>query len=161
MTLSHDLFAETNPAFGAFLAIAFCRSFQESAGSPPNIALLYLAMPIAMSSDTQASFTATNVSTGLLSWLKRFPAVQHQLGQRLDASLSIVTASLRFGFSSRALAMGDDGAVSLGYDAPAKAYAARLPIGPKQAMKRSERLGVWMADAGTPGSIFSAFGVTP
>lgn len=161
MTRSHDLFAETNPAFGAFVAVTFCRSFQDSAGFAPHIGLLYLAMPIAFSGDTQASFSATNVTTGLLSWLKRFPAIQHQLGQRLDSSLPIVTASLRFGLSSRALAMDDDGGVGLGQDVPAKVHASRLPIGPKQAIKRAERLGTWMAAAGTPGSIFSAFGVTP
>lgn len=161
MTRSYDLFAETNPAFGTFVAITFCRSFQATSGSPPNIALLYLAVPIAMSSDTQASFSATNVKTGLLSWLKRFPDIQYQLGQRLNASLSIVTASLRFGLSSRALEIDDDGLVGLGYDVPAKAHTNKLPSGPKQAIKRAERLGIWMANAGTPGSIFSAFGVAP
>ena len=71
MTIALDLYAETNPAFGLFTTIGFCQNFVKNAGRPPDIALLYLAIPIAMSGDTQKSFSETNARTGLHTWLGR------------------------------------------------------------------------------------------
>jgi hypothetical protein len=161
MTVAHDLFAETNPAFGVFVIVGFCRSFREASETAPVVALLYLAVPIAMSGDTQASFSETNSRTGLLAWLNRYPEIRLDLGARLDASLSIVSASVKLGLASRALELGRGGVIGLGSNVPAKAHVERLPRDPKQVIRRAERLGTWMAGAGTIGSIFSAFGVMP
>lgn len=161
MTVAHDLFAETNPAFGVFTIVGFCRSFWEESEKAPAVALLYLAVPIAMSGDTNASFLDTNSRTGLLTWLNRFPEIRLNLGARLDASLPIVSASVKLGLASRALKLGKDGLIGLGSNVPAKVHVERLPTEPKQVIRRAERLGIWMARAGTAGSIFSAFGVAP
>jgi hypothetical protein len=161
MTGAHDLFAETNPAFGVFVIVGFCRSFREVSETAPAIALLYLAVPIAMSGDTQASFSETNSRTGLLAWLNRYPEIRLDLGARLDASLPIVSASVKLGLTTRALELGVGGVIGLGSQVPAKTHVDRLPRDPKQVVRRAERLGAWMAGAGTIGSIFSAFGVMP
>jgi O-antigen/teichoic acid export membrane protein len=161
MTVAHDLFAETNPAFGVFTIVGFCRSFWEASEMAPAIALLYLAVPIAMSGDTQTSFSETNSRTGLLAWLNRYPEIRLDLGPRLDASLSIVSASVKLGLATQALELGKSGVIGLGSSVPSKAHVERLPPESKQVIRRAERLGTWMAGAGTAGSIFSAFGVTP
>ncbi len=161
MSIAHDLFAETNPAFGVFIIVDFCRSFRKVSEKAPAAALLYLAVPLAMSGDTQTSFSATNSKTGLLTWLNRYPEIRLDLADRLDASLQIVSESIKLGLASRALELGKEGVIGLGILAPAKAYADQLPSGPRQVIRRAERLGGWMAGAGTTGSIFSAFGVTP
>ncbi|MCK1348479.1 MULTISPECIES: three component ABC system middle component [unclassified Bradyrhizobium] len=161
MTLALDLFAETNPAFGVFTIVGFCRNFWETSEEAPALALLYLAVPVAMSGDTQMSFSATNARTGLLAWLDRYSEIRLDLGARLEASLPIVSASVKLGLASRALELGKEGVIGLGSNVPAKAHVERLPAGPKQVIRRAERLGTWMAGAGTTGSIFSAFGVTP
>lgn len=64
MNLSVDMFAESNPAFAAFVAIGFCRSYLDIADAPPSIALFYLAVPIAVSDDLQNTFSSTNVRPG-------------------------------------------------------------------------------------------------
>lgn len=161
MTVAHDLFAETNPAFGVFTIVGFCRSFREASEKAPAVALLYLAVPIALSGDTQTSFSDTNSRTGLLAWLNRYPEIRLDLGARLDASLPIVSASVKLGLASRALELGKGGVIRLGSSVPSKAHVERLPPEPRQVIRRAERLGTWMAGAGTTGSIFSAFGVTP
>jgi hypothetical protein len=161
MTVAHDLFAETNPAFGVFTIVGFCRSFRDGAATAPALALVYLAIPIAMSGDTQASFSDTNSRTGLLAWLNRYPEIRLDLGARLDASLPIVSAAVKLGLTSRALELSRGGIIGLGSNVPAKAHAERLPREPKQVIRRAERLGTWMAAAGSTGSIFSAFGVVP
>lgn len=161
MPLAVDLFAEINPAFGVFTLVAFCRSYLSATKCSPHISLLYLAVPIAMSNDTQETFKVTNARTGLLAWLSRHPTLLIDLDARLDAALPIVTASLRLGLTSRALELGRGGTVHLGSNVPPKTHSNQLPQRPRQVIRRAERLGLWMAGAGTPGAIFSAFGIAP
>lgn len=160
MTIAHDLYAETNPAFGAYAAIAFCREYLSASAKNPSIALFYLALPIAMSRDTEASFLGTNIRTGFLAWLNRHPEVRLNLGARLDASLRLVSASMKLGLMANALVLVEGGTVGLGPEPPVNASVARLPAEPKKVIRRAERLGGWMGEAGSAGSIFSAFGVT-
>lgn len=98
MNIAYDLFAETNPAFGTFGLLGFCRKYvAASRGKPPTLALAYLALPIALSDDLETSFLETAATTGLLSWLNRYPDVRLDLSVRLDASKEIVSAAIRFG----------------------------------------------------------------
>lgn len=160
MNIAHDLFAETNPAFGTFILVGFCREYCAVLPSGPSLALIYLAMPIAMSSDTQASFSETNRRTGLLAWINRYPDLRLNLGHRLNASVEIVSASIKLGMASKVIDIVEDGSVRLGANTLVKAPVSRLPQEPKNAIRRAERLGVWMSEAGSPGSIFSSLGVT-
>ncbi|RWB26979.1 MULTISPECIES: three component ABC system middle component [Mesorhizobium] len=162
MNIAYDLFAETNPAFGTFGLLGFCRKYvAASRGKPPTLALAYLALPIALSDDLETSFLETAATTGLLSWLNRYPDVRLDLSVRLDASKEIVSAAVRFGLCSRALALGNAGTIEPGPRAPSTTPVDNLPENPKRAIKRAERLGSWMGKAGSAGSVFSAFGVTP
>ena len=161
MKIAHDLFAETNPAFGTYALVGFCKEYSSVSTQSPSIALVYLALPIAMSRDTEKSFAGTNVRTGLLSWLNRYPDVRLNLGARLDASLDVVSASLKLGLTSKALALVEGGTIRLGPKPPIKAPVEKLPPETKKVIRRAERLGRWMGEAGTVGSIFSAFGVSP
>ncbi|REE07301.1 hypothetical protein B0G71_7789 [Paraburkholderia sp. BL27I4N3] len=161
MKIAYDLFAETNPAFGAYGLLGFCRKYLAAAGKRPAFALSYIALPIALSDDLDASFEQTTAITGLLTWLNRYPDVRVDLGARLDASKDVVSAAMRFALSARALSLEADGTFRPGPQRPVQAAADSLPHNAKRALKRAERLGTWMGNAGTAGTIFSAFGVTP
>ncbi|CAA2158497.1 hypothetical protein MBRA_03771 [Methylobacterium brachiatum] len=161
MIIAYDLFAETNPAFATFALVSFIRKYEVTSQRSPELALAYLALPLALSDDLETSFGETAATTGLLSWLVRYPDVRLDLGARLDTAKTIVTAALRFGVGSRALAFGPDGTIRLGTQRTPLSPIACLPGNPKRAVKRAERLGTWMGKAGSAGMIFSAFGVTP
>jgi hypothetical protein len=161
MSIAYDLFAETNPAFGTFGLVGFCRKYEMASGRSPELALAYLALPVALSEDLETSFAETAATTGLLSWLNRFTEIRLDLGARLDASKDVVSAAIRFGLGARALSLGSDGTIELGPRSPSPAPVADLPERPKRAVRRAERLGTWMGRAGSAGTIFSAFGVTP
>lgn len=161
MSVAYDLFAETNPAFGAFCLVGFCRKYEAASKKLPEFALAYLALPLAISDDLEASFEETAATTGLLSWLNRYPDVRLDLGHRLDTSKDIVVAAVRFGLSARALSLSAGGTFGVGARRPSAAAVAELPSRPKRAVKRAERLGTWMGKAGSAGAIFSAFGVSP
>jgi hypothetical protein len=161
MNIAYDLFAETNPAFVTFGLVGFCRKYVAASGRSPELALAYLALPIALSDDLETSFEETAATTGLLSWLNRYPDVRLDLGSRLDASKDIVSSAVRFGIGARALSLVADGTIGLGARSLSPAPVANLPENPKRTVKRAERLGTWMGKAGSAGTIFSAFGVTP
>ncbi|MCA0418589.1 MAG: DUF6521 family protein [Proteobacteria bacterium] len=161
MNIAYDLFAETNPAFCTFGLVGFCRKYEAVAGRSAELALAYLALPLALSDDLETSFGETAATTGLLSWLNRYPDIRLDLGARLDTSKNIVSAALRFGVGARALSLGADGTIGLGARKLSSAPIADLPENPKRVVKRAERLGTWMGKAGSAGTIFSAFGVTP
>lgn len=162
MNIAYDLFAETNPAYGTFGLVAFSRKFIATSGQKaPALALAYLMLPIALSDDLDASFVETAATTGLLSWLNRYPDVLLDLGVRLDASKEIVTAAVRFGVGSRSLAIEREGTMVPGPRAPSASRVNNVPEDTKRALKRAERLGTWMGGAGSAASIFSAFGVAP
>ncbi|MCX8279163.1 DUF6521 family protein [Phyllobacterium sp. 0TCS1.6C] len=135
MNIAYDLFAETNPAFGTFGLVGFCRKYEAVAGRSPELALAYLALPIALSDDLETSFEETAATTGLLSWLNRYPDIRLDLGARLDASKDIVSAAVRFGLGARALSLGPDGTIGLGGRRPSTAPVADLPESPKRAVR--------------------------
>ena len=160
MKMAHDLFAETNPAFGIYTIVGFCREFCSVAHQNPSIALVYLALPIAFSRDTESSFAGTSARTGLLAWLNRYPDVRLDICTRIDASMEIVSASIKLGVTSKALALVEGGAIELGSNPPIKSPVDKLSLEPKRVIRRAERLGRWMGEAGTAGTIFSTFGVS-
>ena len=160
MKIAHDLFAETNPAFGTYTIVGFCRKFCSVAHQNPSIALVYLALPIAFSRDTESSFAGTHARTGLFAWLIRYPDVKLDIVTRIEASVDIVSASIKLGVTSKALTLVEGGAIKLGPSPPIKSPIGKLSLEPRRVIRRAERLGRWMGEAGTAGTIFSAFGVS-
>jgi len=74
MTVSYDLYAETNPAFVSFLLYRFVKSYSDDTGHSvvkrtfngghqfPHFSLTYLAVPLAMSERLELSFSSTDVA---------------------------------------------------------------------------------------------------
>ena len=160
MKIAHDLFAETNPAFGIYTIVGFCRNYRTVSPQAPSISLVYLALPIALSRDTERSFEETNSRTGLLAWLSRYPDVRMNIAARIDASLDIISASIKLGVMSKTLVLVEGGAIEIGPSSLTKSSVHKLSPEPKKVIRRAERLGLWMGKAGTAGTIFSAFGVS-
>jgi len=161
MIIAHDVFAESNPAFGTFALVGFCQHHIAASYEAPPLCLAYLALPIAMSEDLAHTFDETRATTGLLSWLNRYPDIRLKLGDRFDCSKETVSSTIRFALSTKALTLGKYGAIELGCNMPKMKPVADLPTNSKKVVKRAERLGIWMANAGSAGSIYSAFGVMP
>lgn len=59
MTLAHDLYAETNPAFCTYALAEFLKAFVEIDENGPELPLAYLALPLALSEDLAGSFEGT------------------------------------------------------------------------------------------------------
>ncbi len=160
MRATYDLYAETNPAFISFLLYRFIENYQYDNGPPPHVSLAYLVVPLALSQRLELSFSSTNATTGFLSWLNRFPDIRVGLQRDIDVSREITSQGLRVALYCRVLKLAESGTVHFG-DAkrPPKNTKSKMPILPRQAISRAERLGLWMSNTGGPAAILSALEV--
>ena len=160
MRFAHDIFAETNPAFCAYVLTGFAAAFTTVKDFGPEIPLAYLSLPVALSGDLSDCFEGTNKNTGLLEWLERSPQVQIGLSERLNGSRGIVTEAIRFGCFSEVLTVGIDARLCLGKHKVKRTIAKTLSEGPSFALKHAERLGYWFANAGSTRTVFDMMGIT-
>lgn len=160
MSLAHDLYAETNPAFCAFVIAEFLKAYVEVEESGPELSIVYLAVPIALSGDLEDSFDGTNKRTGLLEWLERTPQMSLGLDDRIDASLDIVTAAVRYGCFTQIFMLTADGRLKPGAKRTNAAAVGRLDPRSSGVIKRAGRLGAWLAAAGSTRNIFGVMGLT-
>lgn len=160
MSVAHDIYAETNPAFVACALIAYTRAFSSITLEGPEVPTAYLALPVALSGELGQAFSATNKNTGLLEWLERRPEVRVGLAERINASMFIVTEAIRFGCFTRVLRLREDARLALGERNLKKRYLAGLSQEPSEVIKRAERLGYWFAAAGSTRNIFDIIGLT-
>lgn len=160
MIIAHDLYAETNPAFCAYILATFASAYEDQKSSPPEILLCYAALPIALSGDLEKTFLGTNRLTGLLEWLQRNPVVQIDLRERIDSSADIVTEAIQYGCFSKLLSISDQGMMSAGPKPTNKSAINRLSTPTLNAFKRARSLGCWMAMAGSTRTTLNMMGLT-
>ncbi len=160
MTVAHDVYSETNPAFCAFVLAAFVDAYAVTKGRGPDLATAYVALPIALSGDLGSSFDGTNKKTGLAMWLQRRPEVQIGLADRVNKTLAIVTEAVRFSAFIEVVTVETNGRLKIGPKRLKASAAKALTDQPAQALKRAERLGYWFADAGSTRAVFDTMGLT-
>lgn len=159
MISSRDVFAETNPAFYCAVISQFCSSYKQAQSSqrPPAIPLIYLIVPLAISQDMGPTFDGCNKDTGLPQWLSRNPRITLDLAKKVNATLELTTAAVRFGCLARRLRISPDGDL----DASTKTLPASVSGGvASPALKRARLLGIWMATMGSPRAVLEALGVS-
>ncbi|MBU8536209.1 three component ABC system middle component [Falsiroseomonas tokyonensis] len=160
MKTTHDVYAETNPAYCASVLIEFTKAYSSARPEGPETPIAYLALPVALSGELAGAFDGTNKNTGLLEWLDRSPQVQIGLAERINASMDIVTEAIRFGCFARVLVMEEGARLRLG-DKKIKPSVIRALGGePAQAIKHAGRLGYWFASAGSTRTVFDMMGLT-
>jgi hypothetical protein len=154
MIVAHDIYSETNPAYGTYALTVFVQGFIAANGAGPELPAAYLALPVAISGD------GTNRNTGLLGWLDRSPQIQLGLADRVNRSMEIVTAAVRLACFTQTLALVDGARLQAGTQKLKKSAIATLSDDTANGIKRAERLGYWFATAGSTRSVFDAMGLT-
>jgi len=160
MTIAHDVFAETNPAFCTYVLAAFVTSYLSMRKDGPEAPISYLALPLALSGDLTSTFDGTNRNTGLLEWLERNPHIQVGLSTRINASMNIVTDAIRFACFVQILDLDEAGRLQLGRSKLKKRAAKALSDEPARSIKHAERLGFWFAMAGSTRTVFDIMELT-
>lgn len=159
MNLSRDVFAETNPAFYCAVISQFCAAYKEAQSDrrPPAIPLVYLIVPLAISQDVGPTFDGCNKDTGLPQWLSRNPRLTIDLAKKVNATLDLTTAAVRFGCLARRLHINFDGDL----DTSNKTLPASVKGGvASPALKRARLLGIWMATMGSPRAVLEELGLS-
>jgi hypothetical protein len=155
---AHDTYAETNPAFCAFALIYFCKSYEEIKGTPPDLPLIYLILPIVLSMDASAAFENTKITTLLSDWIQRNPLLTLMFDERVNRTLKITADALRFACLTQSLKITDQIKVTLGDKKPKK--SSKTSAAHMTTFKYAERLGHWFANAGSTRTIINSFGAT-
>ncbi len=158
--IAHDVYAETNPAFGAYVLLAFTRGFAEANPVGLDLPVAYLGLPILLSGDLSESFDATNRTTSLGMWLERSPQIQLGLAERLNDALDIVTEAVRLGCFSGILALEAGARLSVGPLALKKDLSAGLSQDLMRTIRHADRLGYWFAAAGSTKTAYDMMGLT-
>ncbi len=160
MSVAHDIYSETNPAFCALALVAFTTAYISVNPEGPEVPTVYLALPVALAGDLGPCFDGTNKNTGLLEWLDRRPQVQVGLANLVNSSMDIVTDAIRFGCFSRILVVSPTARLGPGIQKVKKSAITALSEAPAQSIKRAERLGFWFASAGSTRTVFDMMGLT-
>lgn len=157
MTIAHDIFVETNPAFCAAVLAKFCEAHISYNKIKPTLPVSYLILPIVLSEDLAMTFGKSTKDTGLLVWLERNPKILDNFARRVNDTLKITTDAVRFGCISGILNLNSEGCLA----------SASLNIPPSvlngansNAFKRGRLLGNWFAAAGSARAVMEAMGVS-
>lgn len=160
MKQAHDLYAEHNPAYCAYVAGAFVTAYAEVHPAGADLAIVYLAVPIALSGDLAVTFDGTNKNTGLLEWLERTPQMSVGLADRVNAALEIVGDAVRYGCFTDVLRMSMEGRLTPGSKRFKQSPLSDLDPLSIGAIRRAGRLGSWFATAGSTRNIFGILELT-
>ncbi len=160
MSVTHDIYSETNPAFCAYVIAAFVTAFTSLRSEGPELVTTYASIPIALSGELETTFEGTNKNTGLVEWLGRAPVVQIGLTSRINESLNIVTEGLRFACFAGVISLDTSSRLRLGSNKLKEGPQKALSLQPRNAIKRATRLGYWFAAEGSSRSTFESLGLT-
>ena len=158
MNAARDVFAETNPAYCGTVLAQFCSSYQlMRLGRPPAAVLVYLVVPLAISEDLASTFDGCNKETGFTQWMGRNPKVSVDVAKKVNSTLEITTAAIRFGCIAGIFKLTPEG----GVESTQKKLPAVVTAGVAgAALKRARLLGIWMAAMGSPRAVLEALGVS-
>jgi uncharacterized membrane protein len=158
MIVARDIFAETNPAFYGAVIAQFCFAYQKTRLQiPPAAVLVYLVAPLAISEDLAHTFDSCNKETGLTLWMSRNPQVSVDLSIKVNSTVGITTAAIRFGCIAGIFRLTLDGNV----ESILKKLPAAVAIGvASAALKRARLLGIWMAEMGSSRAVLEVLRVS-
>ena len=160
MKISHDIYAEMNPAFCALLLGVFVESYINTANKFPDLPLIYVALPLLLSEEYIQQFEGTNKTTGLREWLSRNQNYDLDLSVRLNGCLNIVSEALQFGCFSGYLELKGNAQLSLGENILKKSKINKIDSELLKVVKCADRLGCWFAHAGSTKAVFDIMGLT-
>lgn len=151
-----------NPAFCAVLIAKSADEFFKKAAKPLPFPLVFLVLPIVLHPGTREALPGSTV-TSMLTWLQEHRGVLVGFPTRARRLRPITQEAVMFGMTHRALALGGSGGVVVGAEKVRTTEKAMEHFTPdaRGCVDRARFLGRWLAAAGTPATVMSAWGVAP
>lgn len=156
-----DVYASTNPAFGALALRAFAIGHVSHPDARiPEFPLFFLVLPLLLSSKGLDSFNGTNSQTGFFEWLDRRPEVAVSLAENVRAGIPYTRAALRFAVRHRLIQA--DGYHFAPFDRPPWRNPPWAAIDERGRIIRcARRFGTWLSCVPDTATVFHSLGIAP
>jgi hypothetical protein len=151
-----------NPAFCATLLAEAAGEFMKKAGRPLPFSLTFLILPIVLHGGTRSALPGTTV-TALLPWVQDHREQLVDFGVRVQRLRAITREAIMFGTGHQTLALNAHGELTVGTNRQS-ATAKRTGLfteETRECVDRAGFIGRWFAAAGTPATIYAAWGIRP
>lgn len=159
ISIARDLYAATNPAFGAVLLREATIGFAEYGPPATPFALAFLILPIVLSSEVAGTMLHTNADTGFQEWLSRHPGVLPGMPVRIRRTITYSRSALCFALKHCLLTM--DMAQLVPQPRAIKTPRWRASEDRGRNLRDARRLGQWLGAAGEVTDIYRSLGIMP
>lgn len=161
MTMSVDVYSQTNPAFLGIVVYQFVIGYEKASGAFPDYPLLFLPCPITLSKGLARTMNGTNATTGLAKWYLQNPEVQIGLASTVKQSVRFSRNAIQFDLLSNVLEV--QGSTFAPVDnafkkKPQDKAGTDIEYRPFTA---ANRLGQWCGQIQSTKHIFSLLGLRP
>ena len=156
-----DVYAATNPAFGALVLHAFAMGHTgHPEARPPEFPRFFLVLPLLLSAKGLSSFDGTNVQTGFFGWLDRRPEITVSLAANVRAGIQYTRAALRFAVRHRLVQASGYHFAAL--DRPPWRNPPWTVTDERgQIIRCSRRFGTWLSHVPDTVTVFHSLGIAP
>ena len=151
-----------NPAFCAVLLAKTSEEFTKKTQQPLPFALAFLVLPVVLHGGTRAALPGSTV-TSLLPWLQEHREQLVNFSGRVQSLRAITREAILFGTQNETRAITDAGGIAVGArrQTATERRTALFTDEARDCVDRAGFLGRWLAAAGTPAVIYSAWGIAP
>ncbi len=146
-----------NPAFCAVLLAKAAEEFTKKTQQPLPFAVAFLVLPVVLHHGTRTTLPSSTI-TSLLPWIQ-----DHREQLVNFAGRASVREAVLFGTQNETLAVTDSGGVAVGArrQSATERRTGLFTAEARECVERAGFLGRWFAAAGTPATIYSAWGIAP
>lgn len=151
-----------NPAFCSVLLAKVSEEFTRKTKQPLPFALAFLVLPLILHRSTRLALPGSTI-TPLLPWVQEHREQLVNFSGRVQALRPITREAILFGAQCETLNVSSSGGISVG---ARRLTATERRTGlftdeARECVERAGFLGRWLAAAGTPATIYSAWGIAP
>lgn len=151
-----------NPAFCAVLLAKATEEFTKKTRQPFPFSLAFLVLPIVLHHGTRDALPGSTI-TSLLPWVQDHREQLVNFAGRVQSLRTITREAILFGIQHETLAVSNSGSIAVGVQrrTPTDRRTGLFTQEARECVDRAGFLGRWFAAAGTPATIYSAWGIAP
>jgi len=151
-----------NPAFCAVLLAKTAEEFTKKTQEPFPFPLVFLVLPVVLHRATREALPGSTVSA-LLTWVQDHRGQLVNFSGRVQSLQAITREAILFGTQHETLAIANSGGLEAGArkQSPTDRRTGLFTDEARACVERAGFIGRWFAAAGTPATIYSAWGIAP
>lgn len=149
-----------NPAFCGELLCRTVGEYHKARGTPFNIALAFLVLPLALHQPTRDGLPGRS-NVAFAGWVAEHNTLIAELAVRVERLRPVVRESMMFAIQQKRLAFEKGGLIPGARKVSATAKAVLTTADADEARSAAALLGRWFAGQASTPSILQGFGIVP